>query len=164
MKAYAKKKRLEDEEKKKKKMAEELLELERKNVELRKKGQCRVKFNPYTVKIKLRDESTTKVRMGYLENYPEAVLKNVIAELNNSILMEELKAGIIILTIIAENHKKDKKPIRNIMQNMWPVSRKRRSMMMINILYDSCKNFQYFTCIQFFHSHTSFYYQISICI
>lgn len=83
-------------------------ELEKKVDELKRNGQCKVKFNPYIVEIKSRVGSNTRVKMDYLSSYSEIVLIKVTTQLENSIIKEELEVRVNILSAMLENHRKVK--------------------------------------------------------
>lgn len=81
---------------------DELRAIESKANEMRAKGLCRVKFNPYTVEYR-KDGKNIKIRMDYLNSYPEASLKVAIEDLAGSPLIEELCAREELMVAIEES-------------------------------------------------------------
>ena len=57
-------------------------------LELRARGLCRVKYNPYIVEYK-KGNIIVKIRMEHLQYYPKAKLEEA-RELSGSILYEEI--------------------------------------------------------------------------
>ena len=79
----------------------ELAELDARVEELRARGLCRVKYNPYIVEYK-KDNITVKIRMEHLQYYPKAKLEEAIRELSGSILYEEITAMEEIINAMEE--------------------------------------------------------------
>ena len=70
---------------------------------LRDQGLCRVKFNPYLVEYKSATGRNIKIRMDYLNSYPEKTLKIVVDDLKDSPLIEEMEARMQLMFSIEEN-------------------------------------------------------------
>ncbi|KAK1379255.1 hypothetical protein POM88_025999 [Heracleum sosnowskyi] len=70
----------------------EMAEMEKRAKELRQKGMCRVKQNPYIVEYKNSHGGQSKIRMEFLDSYVESALKAAIDDLKGSPLIEELIA------------------------------------------------------------------------
>ncbi|KAK1360051.1 hypothetical protein POM88_044525 [Heracleum sosnowskyi] len=70
----------------------EMAEMEERAKELRQKGMCRVKQNPYIVEYKNSHGGQSKIRMEFLDSYVESALKAAIDDLEGSPLIEELIA------------------------------------------------------------------------
>ena len=85
-------------------------ELERMEIEaqkLRDQGKCRVRFNPHIIQYKSASTGRNiKIRMDYLNSYPERTLKIALNDLKDSSLLEEMEARIQILISMEENAKK----------------------------------------------------------
>ncbi|KAK1355880.1 hypothetical protein POM88_049136 [Heracleum sosnowskyi] len=79
-------------EKKKIQREKEMAEMEERAKELRQKGLCRVKQNPYIVEYKNSHGGQSKIRMEFLDSYVESALKAAIDDLEGSPLIEELIA------------------------------------------------------------------------
>ena len=91
----------------KKKKEKELEEMEIKAQELRDKGLCRVKYDPYLVEYQTLNGSYVKIRMDYLDSYPELTLRLVVDQLRDSPLLEEMEAMHEILFAISENARRE---------------------------------------------------------
>ena len=91
----------------KKKKEKELEEMEIKAQELRDKGLCRVKYDPYLVEYQTLSGRNVKIRMDYLDSYPELTLRLVVDQLRDSPLLEEMEAMHEILFAISENAKRE---------------------------------------------------------
>ena len=89
-----------------KKKEEELESLEAKAEELRAKGLCRVKFNPYVVEYRRRNGDYIEIRMSLVNLYPSYILNQVLEDFKDSPMIEELNAMSDILDAMAENKKK----------------------------------------------------------
>lgn len=85
----------------------ELDELEAKAEELRAKGLCRVQFNPYVVKYRRRNGDNVNIKMDLVNHYPINLLKPVLEDFKNSILIEELDAMAEIIEVMDENARKE---------------------------------------------------------
>ena len=70
---------------------------------MRDQGLCRVTFNPYLVEYKSATGRNIKIRMDYLNSYPEKTLKIAADDLESSPLIEEMEARMQILFLIEEN-------------------------------------------------------------
>ncbi|KAK1356457.1 hypothetical protein POM88_049713 [Heracleum sosnowskyi] len=88
---YEENMRKENEEKNKQR-EKEMAEMEERAKELRQKGLCRVKQNPYIVEYKNSNGGQSKIRMEFLDSYVESALKAAIDDLEGSPLIEELIA------------------------------------------------------------------------
>ncbi|KAK1394699.1 hypothetical protein POM88_013755 [Heracleum sosnowskyi] len=85
----------------------ELAEMEERAKELRKKGLCRVKQNPYTVEYKNHYGGISKIRMEFIHSYVESALRTAAEDLKDSPLIEELIARDEILLAISEIKKNE---------------------------------------------------------
>jgi hypothetical protein len=85
-----------------KKKIEELEGMEAKAEELRKKGMCRVQFDPYVVKYRRRNGDNVFIRMNLAKQYPANKLRPILEDFKNSPLIEELSASVEIAQAMAE--------------------------------------------------------------
>ncbi|KAK1373597.1 hypothetical protein POM88_029790 [Heracleum sosnowskyi] len=85
----------------------EMAEMEERAKELRKKGLCRVKQNPYTVEYKNHYGGISKIRMEFIHSYVESALRTAAEDLKDSPLIEELIARDEILLAISEIKKNE---------------------------------------------------------
>ena len=76
-------------------------ELDARAEELRTRGLCKVKFNPYVVEY-MKGIIPVKIRMEHLKYYPKAKLEEAIRELSGSILHEEIIAMEEIINAMEE--------------------------------------------------------------
>ena len=90
-------------EQKNKVRKQELEKLEIEAQRLRDQGLCRVKFNPYLIEYKSATGRNIKIRMDYLNSYPEKTLEIAADDLKDSPLIEEMEARLQILFFIEEN-------------------------------------------------------------
>ena len=79
----------------------EFVELDARAKELRARGLCRVKYNPYIVEYK-KCNITVKIRMEHLQYYLKAKLEEAIRELSGSILYEEITTMEEIINAMEE--------------------------------------------------------------
>lgn len=91
----------------KREMEIEMEEIERRAHELRDKGLCKVKFDPYRVEYKTLTRRHVKIRMDLLNSNPDMVLKLLVQDLKGSPLIEECIAMEEIEMAIIANAKKD---------------------------------------------------------
>ena len=86
---------------------QELERLEVDSQKLRDQGKCRVRFNPHIIEYKSTSTGRNiKIRMDYLNSYPERILKIALDDLKDSPLLEKMEARIQILISMEENAKK----------------------------------------------------------
>ncbi|KAK1394471.1 hypothetical protein POM88_013527 [Heracleum sosnowskyi] len=98
--------RRENEERRCKK-EKEMAEIEERARELRKKGLCRVKQNPYTVEYKNHYGGKSKIRMEFIHSYVESALRTAAEDLKDSPFIEEMTARDDILMAISEIKKNE---------------------------------------------------------
>ncbi|KAK1394321.1 hypothetical protein POM88_013377 [Heracleum sosnowskyi] len=85
----------------------EMAEMEEKAKELREKGLCRVKQNPYIVEYKNHYGGKSKIRMEFIDSYVESALRTADEDLEGSPLIEELIARDEILMAISDMKKNE---------------------------------------------------------
>ncbi|KAK1403753.1 hypothetical protein POM88_003358 [Heracleum sosnowskyi] len=85
----------------------EMAEMDDRAKELRKKGLCRVKQNPYTVEYKNLYGGKSKIRMEFIHSYVESALRTAAEDLKDSPLIEEMIARDEILMAISEIKKNE---------------------------------------------------------
>ena len=74
---------------------------------LRDEGKCRVRFNPHIIEYKSASTGRNiKIRMDYINSYPEKTLNIPLDDLKDSPLIEEMEARVQILITMEENAKK----------------------------------------------------------
>ena len=88
-------------EERRKEKEKEFAELDARAEELRARGLCKVKFNPYVVEY-MKGSIPVKIRMEHLKYYPKAKLEEAIRELSGSILHEEITAMEEIINAMEE--------------------------------------------------------------
>ena len=93
-------------EERRKEKEKEFAELDARAEELRAKGLCKVKFNPYVVEY-MKGNIPVKIRMEHLKYYPKAKLEEAIRELSGSILHEEITAMEEIINAMEEQKLKN---------------------------------------------------------
>jgi hypothetical protein len=85
----------------------EMAEMEERAKELRRKGLCRVKQNPYIVEYKNHYGGQSKIRMEFIHSYVETALRTAAEDLKDSPLIEEMTARDDILMAISEIKKNE---------------------------------------------------------